>query len=146
MSGYVLQRQKDGKPSVVTTGTLEMLRFTISWMTSRTAASILHLQIFSYVPSFSTCNGFRSISVSRTLMAMNFRIRYCVITDVTIVLAVSLSYETRGMRRALEISILRRASYRIPSGDVDIVSGALTLRTRSTSAESKSVLFWTSSI
>ena len=87
-----------------------MLRVTISSITSRTVESILHLTMFSYVPSLMTERGLRSMSVSWMFIAMNLRIRYCVMTLVTIDRCVSLSYETRGMRRARETSCFRRAS------------------------------------
>ena len=95
---------------MVTTGTEEMFLVTISSMTSRTVLSILHLTISEYVPSLMTLSGFLSMSVSLTFIEMNFSIRYCVMTLVTMVRWVSESYETSGIRRARDISCLRRAS------------------------------------
>ena len=76
-------------PSVVTTGTELIFFVTIMSTTSSTLLSILQRTISAYVPSLMTSRGFLSISVSLTFMAMNFRMRYCVMTEVTIVRWVS---------------------------------------------------------
>ena len=75
--------QRRNLPSGVQTGTLLMPLVTISWMTSSTVVSMLQRHRFSYVPIFSTLRDFRNRSVSVTLIAINFRIRYCVMTLVT---------------------------------------------------------------
>lgn len=133
MVSLYLRRHSNHPPSLVTTGTLEILLVTISSITSNTMVSILHRTKLSYVPSLISDSGLRSMSVSATFMEMNLRMRYWVMTLTTMFLADSLSYDTRGIRRALDINCLRSASYRTVSGDAEIVSGALTLRILSTS-------------
>ena len=97
-------------------------------MTSITGVSMDAVARSSYVPTFSSFSGFRSFCVSLTFTAMNFNIRYWVMTLTTIVLRVSSSLSTIGMRRARDSSILRHASYTGRSGCMEIVSMGLTPR------------------
>lgn len=99
-----------------------------------TAVSIDVVHRLVNEPSRKFRSGFRSFVVSPTLTATNLRIRYCVITLVTIVRPVWLSRDIRGIRRALDFSILRHASYNGFSGSIDTVSGGAAPRARSTSA------------
>lgn len=82
----VVKRLRD-LPSVVQTGTLLIFLVTISSITSRTVASILHLKTFSYVPIRRLPSGLRNLSVSSTFIAINLRILYWVMTETTMVLA-----------------------------------------------------------
>lgn len=99
-----------------------------------TRVSIDAVHRLSKEPNRNVRSGFLSLPVSPTLTATNFKMRYWVMTLVTMLRDVWLSNATSGMRRALDLSILRHASYSGLSGSIETVSGGTAPIARSTSA------------